>query len=162
DINQHWSGVTVAGRCDRTMMSLPRLLEDIDKLRPGVRIQGYEVEEFIGRGGMGIVLRAFDPAVQRRVAIKLLAPEVADRKVARKRFSLEARCAAALRHEHVVAIHAVSELDGIPFLVMEYVKGSSLGEYLDSGREFSTGEIARIGREAALGLSAAHNARLIH
>ena len=67
-----------------------------------------------------------------------------------------------MRHENAVAIYAVSELSGVPFLVMEYVNGSSLGELLDEGRVFTVREIAQIGRQMALGLSAAHKARLIH
>ncbi len=126
------------------------------------RILQYEVVEVIGRGAMGIVLKAFDPRLARTVAIKLLAPELLSSEAARQRFTHEARCAAALRHEHVVAIHTVDELDGVPFLVMEYVHGKSLAELLEQGRTFSIREIACIGRQTALGLAAAHEARLIH
>ena len=137
-------------------------LENDSAFSAGSRIHQYEVIEEIGKGAMGIVLKAFDPGLSRHVAIKLLAPHLARSETAQKRFALEARFAAALRHEHVVAIYAVSELDGTPFLVMEYVHGSSLGDLIDEGRAFSIGEIARIGRQTALGLAAAHEARLIH
>ena len=69
---------------------------------------------------------------------------------------------AAIRHENVVAIFAVSETHGIPFLVMEYVRGRSLQDWHDSGKRFSIPEIVRIGRQIALGLAAAHSLRLIH
>ena len=62
----------------------------------------------------------------------------------------------------MVAVHTVDELDGVPFLVMEYVDGASLADLLEQGRKFSVAEIAGIGRQAALGLAAAHEARLIH
>src|SRR5262245_33085360 len=71
------------------------------------RINNYEVIEDIGRGGMGVVLKALDPALHRVVAIKVLAPQLAVSGSARKRFTREARAAAAVCHEHVVTIHAV-------------------------------------------------------
>lgn len=138
------------------------LFDDSGNLACGSRILQYEVVKVLGRGAMGIVLQAYDPGLDRHVAIKMLAPELLGSEQARQRFALEARFAAALRHPHVVAIYAVNELDGVPFLVMEYVHGSSLADLIDAGRTFSVAEIARIGRHTALGLAAAHEARLIH
>ncbi|HLN26723.1 MAG TPA: HDOD domain-containing protein [Gemmataceae bacterium] len=138
------------------------LLDDPGKLAPGFLIHKYEVMEFIGRGAMGIVLKALDPGLARHVAIKLLAPELASSEKARQRFALEARYAAAIRHEHVVTIFAVSEFDGIPSLIMEYVRGTSLEDQLEASKTFSIREIAQIGRQSALGLAAAHALRLIH
>lgn len=143
-------------------IGLQDLFEDLGKIKPGSRILQYEVVDILGRGAMGIVLKAFDAGLARHVAIKLLVPEVAASEKARQRFALEARFAAALRHENVVAIHSVNELDGVPILVMEYVPGASLSDLLDQGQKFSVSEIARIGRQTALGLAAAHEARLIH
>jgi HD-like signal output (HDOD) protein len=137
-------------------------LNDSGQMTAGSRILQYEVMQVLGRGAMGIVIKALDPGLGRHVAIKLLAPEMAGSEKARQRFALEARFAAGLRHEHVVAIYAVHELEGVPFLVMEYVHGASLGGLLDDGKAFSVPEIARIGRQTALGLAAAHEARLIH
>jgi serine/threonine protein kinase len=142
--------------------TLRDFLDEPCSLTSGSRILQYEVTQVIGRGAMGIVLKAYDAGLNRHVAIKLLAPEMAGNEKARQRFALEARFAAALRHEHVVAIYAVNELEGVPFLVMEYVQGSSLEALIDSGRTFSTAEIANIGRQTALGLAVAHEARLIH
>ncbi len=76
------------------------------------RLSHYEVLEVIGRGGMGIVLKAFDQTLQRVVAIKVMAPQLATSSTARKRFIREAVAAAAVRHEHVVGIHAVDEEKG--------------------------------------------------
>jgi serine/threonine protein kinase len=155
----------ITGTVHQSLASGSRNREALDNegaLGPGSRILQYEVVEVIGRGATGVVLKAFDPRLSRHVAIKMLAPELANCEKAHQRFALEARFAAALRHEHIVAIHAVSALDGVPFLVMEYVHGSSLGDLLDDGRTFSVGEIARIGRQTALGLAAAHEARLVH
>ena len=86
----------------------------------------YEITEVIGRGGMGIVLKGFDPQLHRVVAVKVLAPEAASNPMARQRFLREARAAAAISHDHVVTIHAVDESDRLPYLVMQYVTGVSL------------------------------------
>src|SRR5262249_41259907 len=100
--------------------------------KPGVlgRLDHYEILEVIGRGGMGIVLRAFDEILHRIVAIKVMAPALATTSPPRKRFLREARSAAQVRHEHVVDIHAVEE-QPIPYLVMEYVCGETLQQKLD-------------------------------
>ena len=79
--------------------------------------------EVVGRGGMGIVLRAFDEKLHRVVAIKVLARELAGSAAARKRFMREARAAAAVGHEHVVAIHAVEDDGPTPYLVMQFIDG---------------------------------------
>ncbi len=133
-------------------------------VEPGckMRIQQYEINGVIGRGSMGIVLRAHDSGLARDVALKVMAPEWADSPVAHQRFAQEARFAAAIRHEHVVTIFAVTQFSGLPFLVMEYVPGTSLQDRLHSGAAFAVDEITRIGRQIALGLAAAHDLRLIH
>jgi HD-like signal output (HDOD) protein len=138
------------------------LFERLEKLGSGARIHHYVVEDFLGRGAMGIVLKALDPGLNRHVALKILAPELADCTEAHQRFALEARYAAAIRHENVVTIFAVSEVDGVPFLVMEYVSGTSLQDRLDAGESFTVSEIICIARQTALGLAAAHEIRLIH
>src|SRR5205807_7606832 len=82
------------------------------------RLERYEVLEEVGRGGMGVVLKAFDPSLHRVVAIKVLAPHLASSGVARKGFLREAKAAAAITHDHLVTIHAVDEANGLPYLVM--------------------------------------------
>lgn len=126
------------------------------------RLGHYEVIGLIGRGGMGVVLKALDTRLQRVVALKLLAPALAASDTSRRRFLREARAAAAIKDEHVVAIYAVEEVDGLPFLAMEYVEGCSLQEQLARSGPLPWPEVARIGRQAALGLAAAHEQGLIH
>lgn len=126
------------------------------------RLGHYEVIEVIGRGGMGVVLRAFDEKLHRVVAIKVMAPELATSATARKRFVREAQAAAAVRNEHVIDIHAVEEANGLPYLVMEYVCGQSLQERLDQVGPLEPKEILRIGIQVAAGLAAAHVQGLIH
>ena len=105
---------------------------DLYFLRPSDRpdllgiLGDYEVSEVIGQGGMGVVLKAFDPALHRLVAIKVLAAAVAGSATARRRFTREAQAAAAVCHDHIVAVHGVHEADGLPYLVMQYVAGESL------------------------------------
>jgi serine/threonine protein kinase len=95
------------------------------------RLGPYEIMKVIGRGGMGIVLLGFDPALNRRVAIKVLAPQWTHSTAARLRFAREARAAAAVVHEHVIAIYAVDSANETPYLVMPYIDGISLQERID-------------------------------
>ena len=121
----------------------------------------YQIVDVIGRGGMGIVLRALDTKLNRIVAVKVLAPELAANPNARHRFLREAQAAAAVSHPHVVTIHAVDE-DKLPYLVMECVVGQSLQEKLDRAGALRLTEILRIGRQIAEGLAAAHQQGLMH
>jgi serine/threonine-protein kinase len=126
------------------------------------RLGLYEVKGILGRGGMGIVLKAHDVALHRNVAIKVLLAPLAAHGAARRRFLREARAAAAVVHEHVVAVHAVDEARGLPYLVMEYVPGRSLQERLDRDGPLSLTEVLRIGMQTAAGLAAAHAQGLVH
>ena len=127
-----------------------------------IRLGAYDIEAPIGRGGMGVVLRARDRHLHRTVAIKTLAPELAADATARQRFAREARAAAAVSHPHVVAIHAVEPDGPTPFLVMEYVAGRSLKEKLAAEGALDLPQILRIGSQIARGLAAAHEQGLIH
>jgi serine/threonine protein kinase len=126
------------------------------------KLDGYEVLSEVGRGGMGVVLKAFDPKLRRVVAIKVLAPHLAANATARKRFLREARAAAAVVHENVVTIHAVEESAGTPYLVMQFVPGRSLQDRLDNAGPLTVKEILRIGMQTAAGLAAAHAQGLVH
>src|SRR5262245_19144559 len=128
------------------------------------RIGPYEVTDLLGQGGMGLILKATDPALNRVVAIKVLAPQLAASGAARKRFAREARAAAAVVHEHVVAIYTVDAdpRSGLPYLVMPYLAGRSLQERIDQNGPLETKEVLRIGMQAALGLAAAHAQGLVH
>jgi WD40 repeat protein len=126
------------------------------------RIGPYEIVEVIGRGGMGVVLKGLDPMLNRFVAIKVLAPELATSATARRRFAREGQAAAAIGHDHIVAIHAVDTSGVLPYLVMQYVSGKSLQERIDRSGPLAVIEIVRIGMQAAQGLAAAHKVGLIH
>ena len=127
------------------------------------RLDRFDVVEVIGRGGMGVVLKARDACLERFVAIKLMDPKLADNPTARQRFCREARAAAKVTHEHVVGVHTVEEADGgAPFLVMHYVDGISLEQHLQRTGKLPVAEVVRIGMQAAYGLAAAHAEGLIH
>ncbi len=111
---------------------------------------------------MGVVLKAFDPALDRQVAIKVMAAAVAGSATARRRFTREAKAAAAVCHEHIVPVHGVHEEDGLPYLVMQYVAGESLQSRLDRTGPLEIVEIVQVGLQTALGLAAAHARGLIH
>jgi formylglycine-generating enzyme required for sulfatase activity len=132
--------------------------------KPGAlgRLGHYEVQEVLGQGGFGVVLKAFDGRLQRVVAIKVLAPAYAASGSARKRFIREARAAAAIKNEHVVAIYDVQAEEQPPYLVMELVDGPSLQEKLDEHGALGVKEILRIGLQTAEGLLAAHKQGLVH
>src|SRR5215212_1761658 len=126
------------------------------------RLGRYDIEKVIGSGGMGIVLKAHDSELNRPIAIKLLSPHLSHVGAARERFAREGRAAAAVVHEHVVAIYNV-EADGtLPFLIMQYVPGRSLQARVDEDGPLSVEEILRIGLQAAAGLAAAHAQGLVH
>jgi tRNA A-37 threonylcarbamoyl transferase component Bud32 len=126
------------------------------------RLDHYEVLEVVGRGGMGVVLRARDTKLLRVVALKVLAAPLAASGTARQRFVREARAAAALRDEHVIAIHAVSDDAPVPYLVMEFIDGCNLETLLRRGGPLEVKEVLRIGIQVASGLAAAHKQGLIH
>ncbi len=136
-------------------------LQPSDKPGSLGRLAYYEVLQVLGQGGSGIVLKAFDEELHRVVAIKVLLPELAATSPPRKRFLREARCSAAVRHEHVVQIYAVED-QPIPYLVMEYIAGENLQQKLDRVGPLEVPEVLRIGCEIARGLAAAHAVGLIH
>jgi serine/threonine protein kinase len=125
------------------------------------RIGHYEVLEVLGRGGFGVVFRAFDDILERVVAVKMLAPRMAATSPARKRFLREARSYAQVRHQNVVQVYAVEE-QPIPYLVMEFIPGETLQQRLNRTGPLETKEVVHIGRQIAEGLAAAHATGLIH
>jgi serine/threonine protein kinase len=143
---------------------LREFLEPPDPARPETigRMGPYEILEVLGRGGMGVVLKARDPGLDRIVAIKVLTPALAHGGNARRRFAREARAVAAVGHEHIVAVYAVDEFRGLPYLVMQYIPGRSLQERLDASGPLEVREILRIGTQAARALAAAHAQGVVH
>jgi serine/threonine-protein kinase len=122
----------------------------------------YTIEGEIGRGGMGVVYRARDERLQRRVAVKVLPPELAFSSEIRQRFTREAQTAARLSHPHIVPIHDVGEGQGIVYFVMGLIEGESLAARIRRRGRVPAEETRRIMRETADALSAAHALSVIH
>lgn len=132
------------------------------ELSDGDEFAGYRVERRLGRGGMGILYLAIEPGLERRVALKLIAPEAASDEVFARRFAEESRIAASIEHPNVVPIYAAGEEAGVPYIAMRYVAGADLARRLArEGRlqpQVAVDLIAQIGN----GLDAIHAAGLIH
>jgi regulation of enolase protein 1 (concanavalin A-like superfamily) len=122
----------------------------------------YRVLRLLGQGGMGLVFLAEDSLLSRLVALKVIRPEIVDKPGIAQRFTREARATAAIKHDHIVTIYQVGQENGLPYLSMEYLMGMSLAQWLNRGHIPSVDLALRIGREIALGLSAAHQRGLIH
>jgi eukaryotic-like serine/threonine-protein kinase len=141
--------------------------DDLQFLSPSTRpdslgrLGHYEMLQVLGRGGFGIVFRAFDDILQRVVAVKVMAPPMVATSPARRRFLREARASAAVRHDNVVHVYEVGE-QPLPYLVMEFVPGETLQQKLDRCGPLEVPEVLRIGRQTAEGLAAAHACDLIH
>jgi hypothetical protein len=160
--------VTAVEQLAAAIPSLDSAAPDLSFLAPSSepgslgRLDHYEVLEVIGRGAMGIVLRARDSKLERIVAIKVLAPMLAITAPARQRFVREARSAAAISHDNVIAIHAVEDDSPRPYLVMQFIDGPTLQAKLDRCGPLPPSEVLRIGLQIADGLAAAHRQGLIH
>jgi hypothetical protein len=126
------------------------------------RLGGYRILKVLGAGGMGVVFEAEDPRLNRRVALKAMLPTLATSPSARARFLREARAAAAIEHDHVVAVYQADEERGIPFLAMPLLRGCSLADRLRDAEPLPVAEALGIGRQIAAGLAAAHARGLVH
>ncbi len=128
----------------------------------GALAESYLLESEIGRGGMGVVYSARDLKLKRRVAIKVLPPELAFREEIRTRFLREAETAARLSHPNIVPIHAVGDAEGLVYFVMAFVDGESLAARLRRRERLPPEEVRRITKETADALGLAHAMGVIH
>ncbi len=131
---------------------------DAIKLGPGLRIEQYELIRELGRGGMGQVFLARDTKLARRVAIKFLA---AKSKRFTERFLVEAKVTARVSHENIVAIYGVDELAGLPYMVLEYVEGTTIAQLLEN-RRLPLARTVELIVPVVRALAAAHEANIIH
>jgi serine/threonine protein kinase len=128
----------------------------------GTTFAGYRIEDLVGRGGMGVVYRATDLSLERHVALKLIAPELADDERFRSRFLREPRLAASLDHPNVIPIYEAGEHDGQLYLAMRYVEGSDLRTMLEREGKLSPERTLAILAQVAGALDAAHRRALVH
>jgi eukaryotic-like serine/threonine-protein kinase len=131
------------------------------RLARGSLVGRYVVLETVGEGGMGVVYAAYDPQLDRRVAIKLLRPNRKDGKRGRARLLREAQAIARIRHPHVVAVHDVGAMDDDVFVAMELVEGVTLTQWLQREQP-ARDRILSVFVQAGRGLAAAHRAGIVH
>ncbi len=130
--------------------------------RIGSELAGYRLETVIGRGGMGVVYRAEQIRLGRKVALKLLAPEMAANAGFRARFEHESRLAAALDHPNIVPLYEAGEAGGLLFISMRYVEGTDLRKLLNAGGRLEPHRALDIAAQVAGALDAAHARGLVH
>ncbi len=133
-----------------------------DDLRPGVVFAGCRVEEVIGRGDMGVVYRAEELALQRRLALKLILPEYSQEERFRERFRRESKVAASIDHPNVIPILEAGEEDGVLFITMRLVEGTDLRALIVAQGRIDPLRAARIVAQVGAGLDAAHKRGLVH
>ena len=130
---------------------------------PGRVLRGrYRLEELLARGGMATVWVAEDPLLSRRVAVKILRPELAADEALRLRFHHEAIAAARLTHQNIVATYDTGDDDGIAYIVMELVDGPTIRTLLRERGALPVDAVVRIGAQVADALDAAHRAGIVH
>ena len=129
--------------------------------RPGTQLAGYELGEQIGRGGMAVVYRARDVRLDRWVALKILAPEIARDESFRQRFIRESRAAAAVDHPNIIPVFEAGDADGVLFIAMRYVDAGDVGTLARSG-PLDVARVNSIVAQIAAALDAAHAVGLVH
>jgi serine/threonine protein kinase len=130
--------------------------------RIGSELFGYRLEALLGRGGMGVVYRAYDPRLKRHVALKLIAPELAEDARFRERFLAETELAASIEHPNVVPIHDAGEVEGQLYLTMRLVEGGELKTLLEREHVLEPARALAICGQVAAALDAAHARGLVH
>ncbi|MEO5574941.1 MAG: protein kinase, partial [Gaiellaceae bacterium] len=129
---------------------------------PGTVLAGYELQEVLGRGGMGVVYRALQQGLGRSVALKLLAPELAEDESFRERFLLESRLAASIDHPSIIPVYEAGEQDGQLYLAMRLVEGEDLGAMLARDGRLSPERTLALLGQVGSALDAAHAKGLVH
>jgi Protein kinase domain/Repeat of unknown function (DUF6923) len=132
------------------------------QLEIGSEFLGYRIEELVGRGGMGVVYRAYDLRLKRTVALKLIAPDLALDERFRERFMRESEVAMTLEHPNVVPIYDAGDVDGRVYLAMRYVEGTDLRTLLRAEGALDPARALAICSHVAAALDAAHATGLVH
>ncbi len=131
------------------------------QLRPGLILDHYQVSHLVGTGGMGHVYLAQDLRLQRKVALKVLPPVISGAQESFRRFEAEARAISALNHPNILTIYDFAEMDGLHFIVTEFVEGDTVRRLLSDG-PMEQGKCVQVGLQIAAALAAAHSNGIIH
>jgi serine/threonine-protein kinase len=134
----------------------------MNKMEPGTRVGDYEVGDLLGLGGAGRVYKGHHHALDRAVAIKVLNLLGSGDPQASSRFAQEARAIARLHHPHIVSVYDFGDVDGIPYMVVEYVEGGSLASRMGSAQYPDTDEAVLLLRDVASALDYAHKRGIVH
>lgn len=137
-------------------------LSAFNDFAPGSQVAGYQIVDLIGRGGMAVVYRARDIRLDRWVALKILAPDLALDQTFRQRFIRESRAAAAVDHPNIVPIFEAGEADGVLFIAMRYVGGQDVHSLLARAGPLPAARVTGIITQVAAALDAAHACGLVH
>src|SRR3954471_19506451 len=132
------------------------------ELEPGTVFAGHRIDAIVGRGGMGIVYRATHIALERPVALKVMAADLVREPGFRERFQRESRIAASLDHPHIVPVYHAGEEDGVLYITMRLIDGADLRALLHQDGRFDAQRAARINDQVASALDAAHARGLVH
>jgi serine/threonine-protein kinase len=134
----------------------------VAEITAGHEVAGYRVERLLGRGGMSVVYLAEDMALGRRVALKLLAPELSQDRRFRERFRLESRLAASIDHANVIPVYEAGDAEGLLYIAMRYVDGTDLRRLLEEEGALEPRRAVELTTQVADGLEAAHGHGLVH
>ncbi len=146
------------GMCPEDWSAASPTLDPTRALMPGSMLSHFRIDAEVGRGSFASVYRAYDTVLHRSVAVKVFGPGATSTP---REILAEARAAAALNHPNVCAIFTVDNSEGVPFIAMEYVDGRPLSALVKSG-PMPPAEVARVGRQVALGMAAAHKSGIVH
>ncbi|HJP65636.1 MAG TPA: protein kinase [Actinomycetota bacterium] len=130
--------------------------------RIGTELAGYRIEQLLGRGGMSVVYLATDTRLERKVALKVLGPELADNPGFRERFIRESKLAASLDHPNVIPVYEAGEAEGVLFIAMRYVRGTDLRTVIERDGALDPARVVSIVEQVAAALDTAHSEGLVH
>jgi DNA-binding CsgD family transcriptional regulator len=134
----------------------------MSSLAPGSVLGDFRIEGLVGRGGMGMVYHAVQISLGRPVALKLIAPHLADEEGFRQRFLQESRLSASIDHPHIVPVYGAGEEEGVPYIAMRFVEGVNLRVAIAAAERFKPARAARLVWQVASALDSAHERGLVH
>jgi DNA-binding CsgD family transcriptional regulator len=134
----------------------------VSLLPPGSMLADFQIQDVVGRGGMGVVYQAVQLSLGRPVALKLIAPHLADEDGFRERFTRESQLSASLDHPHIVPVYGAGEEDGVPYIAMRFVDGVNLRVEIAAKGRLEPGRTAQLMSQVASALDSAHERGLVH